>query len=83
MATINNARHWRLDRDIGGIAPGRYADILVISDLDKVVIERVFANGKEVARRQAIISLEAPDGPSRRAPGYALNRAAAAAGYRR
>lgn len=74
MATINNARHWRLDRDIGGIAPGRYADILVISDLDKVVIERVFANGKEVARAgKLIISLEAPDGPSRRAPGYALN----------
>ena len=47
MATINNARHWRLDRDHGGIAPGRYADILVVSDLEKVAIDRVFANGEK------------------------------------
>lgn len=74
MATINNARHWRLDRDIGGIAPGRYADILVVSDLEKVVIERVFANGKEVARNgKLLIPLEGPGQPSRHAPGYALN----------
>ena len=74
MATINNARHWRLDRDIGGIAPGRYADILVISDLEKVAIERVFASGKEVARNgKLLVSLEVPDQGNRLAPSYALD----------
>ncbi len=55
MATINNAKHWRLDRDHGGIAPGRYADILVVSDLEKVAIDRVFASGREVARDGKLI----------------------------
>jgi adenine deaminase len=74
MATINNARHWRLDRDHGGIAPGRYADILVVSDLEKVTIDRVFANGREVARNgRLIIPLEGLGNPNRLAPGYALN----------
>jgi adenine deaminase len=74
MATINNARHWRLDRDHGGIAPGRYADILVVSDLEKVTIDRVFANGREVARNgKLIIPLEGLGNPNRLAPGYALN----------
>ncbi len=74
MATINNARHWRLDRDHGGIAPGRYADILVVSDLEKVAIDRVFANGREVARNgKLVIPLKGLDIPNRLAPGYALN----------
>lgn len=49
MATLNNAAHWRVDRDHGILAPGRYADILMISDLDRVQIEKVFANGELVA----------------------------------
>ncbi len=74
MATINNARHWHLDRDHGGIAPGRYADILVVSDLEKVAIDRVFANGREIARNgKLIIPLDSLDNPNRLAPGYALN----------
>ncbi|HHW17462.1 MAG TPA: adenine deaminase [Firmicutes bacterium] len=67
MATINNARHWRLDRDHGGIAPGRYADILVVTDLEEVVVSRVFANGREVARDGELIQPL----PARYAPAYA------------
>ncbi|MBS4218579.1 adenine deaminase [Bacillus sp. FJAT-49711] len=55
MATINVARYYKLEQDLGAIAPGKYADILIIEDLEKVepvtVItdgEIVFNNGKLV-----------------------------------
>ena len=49
MATINNAAHWQVSHLHGQLAPGRYADVLLVSDLDKVVIDRVFADGRLVA----------------------------------
>jgi adenine deaminase len=51
MATINNAAHWLMLHRHGVLAPGRYADVLLVSDLSKVAIDRVFANGKLVAER--------------------------------
>ncbi|MEO5894544.1 MAG: adenine deaminase C-terminal domain-containing protein [Vicinamibacterales bacterium] len=50
MATINNAAHWQVPHLHGQLAPGRYADVLLVSDFDKVVIDRVFANGRLVAQ---------------------------------
>lgn len=67
MATINNANHWRLEKDHGGIAPGRYADILVITDLYQVEVSQVFASGKEVARDGKLTY----EMPPRYAPPYA------------
>jgi adenine deaminase len=49
MATINNAAHWQVSHLHGLLAPGRYADVLIVSDLEKVVIDRVFASGRLVA----------------------------------
>jgi adenine deaminase len=49
MATINNAAHWQVQHLHGVLAPGRYADVLLVSDFEKVVVDRVFANGREVA----------------------------------
>ena len=49
MATINNAAHWHVEQHHGVLAPGRYADVLVISDLEKVTIDQVFADGMSVA----------------------------------
>jgi adenine deaminase len=49
MASFNNARYWRLDGEIGVIAPGRYADMLLVSDLDAVKVERVYLGGRLVA----------------------------------
>ena len=49
MATINNAAHWQVSHLHGQLAPGRYADVLLVSDFEKVVIDRVFANGRLVA----------------------------------
>ena len=33
MATINTAEHFGVSREIGMIAPGRWADILLVDDL--------------------------------------------------
>jgi len=49
MATINTAEHFGLGRDLGMIAPGRFADILIVPDLEKFIVEKVFAKGKLLA----------------------------------
>ncbi|RLF19228.1 MAG: adenine deaminase [Thermoprotei archaeon] len=50
MATVNTAVYYGVDLDIGGIAPPRYADIVVLDDLTKVKVDTVIADGKVVAR---------------------------------
>jgi adenine deaminase len=45
MATINTAEHFGLTRDLGQIAPGRFADILLVSDLQNFRAELVIAKG--------------------------------------
>jgi adenine deaminase len=50
MATINVAQHFALDDVIGGIAPGKYADIVVLPDLRTIKAEYVISNGKVVAK---------------------------------
>jgi len=49
MATINTAGHFGLDREIGQIAPGRRADLIVTSDLRALPIEVVYGRGLKVA----------------------------------
>ncbi|UCG54552.1 MAG: adenine deaminase [Dehalococcoidia bacterium] len=49
MATINVARYFQLDNLIGGIAPGRYADIVILPDLHMVEPECVISIGRVVA----------------------------------
>ena len=49
MATINTATHFGLEREIGQIAPGRRADMIVTSDLTSLPIEAVYARGRLVA----------------------------------
>jgi adenine deaminase len=47
-ATLNAAM--RLGRrDLGLVAPGRRSDLIVLSDLEEMAVERVFACGREVA----------------------------------
>ena len=50
MATINTATHFGLERDIGQIAPGRRADMIVTNDLRELPIEVVYARGVRVAQ---------------------------------
>jgi adenine deaminase len=49
MATINTAAHFGLEREIGQIAPGRRADLIVTSDLAALPVEEVYARGVKVA----------------------------------
>jgi adenine deaminase len=53
MATLNAAEWFRI-RDRGAIAPGKRADILVLSDLDSFAPAMVFAGGKLVAEEGTI-----------------------------
>lgn len=50
MATLNTAEHFGVARDIGQIAPGRFADILLVPDLVDFVAETVISQGQVVAR---------------------------------
>ncbi|QBY02123.1 adenine deaminase [Rhodophyticola sp. CCM32] len=49
MATINTATHFGLEREIGSIAPGRRADMIVTSDLRELPVETVYARGRKIA----------------------------------
>ncbi len=48
MATIHTADHFRLP-DLGGIAPGRYADLVVFERLEDLRPDRVFFHGELIA----------------------------------
>ena len=49
MATINTATHFGLERELGSIAPGRRADLILTSDLATFPVEEVIARGQTVA----------------------------------
>ena len=51
MATLNVAEHFSLDGIIGGIAPGKYADILVIPSPKVIKADYVISKGKIIARK--------------------------------
>lgn len=50
MATINTATHFGLERELGSIAPGRRADVILTADLKTLPIDRVIARGVTVAQ---------------------------------
>jgi len=65
LATINPATYYGLDEDLGGIAPGRFADINVIRNLETPRPEIVLAGGRIVAEGGALtITLPEPDWPA-------------------
>ncbi|MCB9135989.1 MAG: adenine deaminase [Anaerolineales bacterium] len=49
MATLNAADHFGLSRDLGQIAPGRYADIVLVPNLIEFTPTHVFAKGQHLA----------------------------------
>lgn len=49
MATVNTAKHFRIEDEIGSITPGRLADILLVKDLKEMKPEMVLFEGKVVA----------------------------------
>ncbi len=49
MATINTAEYFGVSRDMGLLAPGRYADFLLVPDLHEFQPAQVFVHGKLAA----------------------------------
>ena len=56
MATINTAEHFGLARELGSIAPGRRADVLIVSDLATMAIDEVYARGRLLARDGRLVA---------------------------
>ncbi|UCG93714.1 MAG: adenine deaminase [Candidatus Aerophobus sp.] len=54
MATINTAEYFRL-ADVGAIAPGYRADMVVLKDMENFEIEKVFKNGRLIAENGQIL----------------------------
>jgi adenine deaminase len=69
MATLNTAQHFGMERELGSIAPGRRADLIITSDLASLPVEMVFARGKLLARDGAL----ATDMPAYAYPDSAKN----------
>ncbi|MGO4907953.1 adenine deaminase [Pseudorhodobacter sp. W20_MBD10_FR17] len=45
LVTINPARHMRLTPWVGSLTPGRFADVVLLSDVAKLTISEVWADG--------------------------------------
>jgi adenine deaminase len=69
MATVNTAEYFGVSRDIGMIAPGRWADILLVQDLADFHADVVIAKGQVVAETSRLLV----DLPSRTYPEWALH----------
>ena len=60
MATLNTAEHFGVARDIGQIAPGRFADILLVGDLESFEIDMVFSRGELISEGGDLL-IDIPD----------------------
>ena len=49
IGTINAARHFRIDHLLGALSPGKFADIVLLKDLNHIRPEYVFKGGVPVA----------------------------------
>jgi adenine deaminase len=58
--TLNAAAYSGLEQDIGGIAPGRFADIVLLDDLAQCMVREVLIGGKIVAREGVSTITTAP-----------------------
>ena len=65
MATINTADHFGVTRDMGMIAPGRFADVVLVKDLNHFSADLVIARGHIAAENgKMCIDLPAHDYPA-------------------
>jgi len=62
MATINTAGYFRLDR-LGAVAPGYFANLIVLDNLADFKVKMVFYRGRMVARDgKSLFEIRKPDG---------------------
>ena len=55
MATLNAAEHFGLDSLVGGIAPGRCADMILLPALDRIEPEMVICSGRVIAENGRLV----------------------------
>ncbi|HEY4202048.1 MAG TPA: adenine deaminase C-terminal domain-containing protein [Devosiaceae bacterium] len=48
-ATINPARHMRITPYVGSVAPGRFADMVLLEDVATLKIAKVWADGQQIS----------------------------------
>jgi adenine deaminase len=60
MATLNVAEHFGIDGIVGGIAPGRCADMILLPELTRIVPDLVISNGRVIAEKQALLAAPRP-----------------------
>ncbi len=65
--TLNPARHMRLTPWVGSLAPGRFADIVLLSDVASLEIAQVWADGEQVSDAKTFL----PAVPRIEWPGWA------------
>ncbi|MEK0348416.1 MAG: amidohydrolase family protein, partial [Nitrosopumilus sp.] len=56
MASKNNFDYYNMGKDLGGIAPGKLADILIFDDLKSFKPVKVFVGGKLVVSNGSIVT---------------------------
>lgn len=66
MASKNCFDYYNMGRDLGGIAPGRLADILILDDLERFRPEKVFVGGRPVVSGGRIVAEFKPKRISRK-----------------
>lgn len=83
MATVNVARYFGLDGDLGSISPGKIADMLLIDDLNSMVPSIVITDGEVVAEAgQLIKPFPVYEYPEKAFSSVRLQRALTAADFR-
>ncbi|MBR2802328.1 MAG: adenine deaminase [Erysipelotrichaceae bacterium] len=54
IASVNAAKHFRMNEDIGSIAPGRYADILLCPSIEEIHPQIVYVKGQKVFEKDVM-----------------------------
>ncbi len=55
MATINPAEYFKVSDSVGQIAPGRFADLLLVSSLTEMQVDTVISNGNVIYSQGKIL----------------------------
>ncbi len=65
MASLNCATYFKKDHEVGSISPSKFADMILISDLENMKVDEVFYNGFHVASNgEMLIEIERPNYPT-------------------
>ncbi|MGA2811053.1 MAG: adenine deaminase C-terminal domain-containing protein [Candidatus Acidiferrum sp.] len=82
LGSYNTARHFRIDHLVGSLTPGRFADVVLLSDPEQVKIQAVYADGIKVSENyRMLVSVPHIDWPEWARKTVNLGRRIAAADF--